>query len=403
MPKLIEMVYFVKRNDKLQEYKDYYQKLERLCYFLDHLNPDLEKCRAILTAKKKGSSLLPLGEYLAHNHHFDFEGFLKLHFVKDDAVSNQKVLETLKNSLGRFKACLDKLKSYESFQGRIKFGQFEKLFNFENYIYEDKQFKYSTISSYNKRLIPEFVASAFAHMIYHEDVDEKIRRNMEQYFVAIMSNMDYQNFAHIAQLKNELKNDLPTKFNFCFAIGVAPLMFDDTEYVKLINERMIHAEQFVADTKDTFRSWSRTKFWKRSLNSPYSTHIKIPDNIFWGNDRFALDDRTSEKPYNLTIENLNKIYDAIKSENPKFEKYNLVIVTSTFHIIKTAIELEKLFYNKEEMAPTNVIFVGDEKFYTLAHNQHDCHDPNFPMYHKKKLKSLIYELFLHALDKNLIK
>jgi hypothetical protein len=307
----------------------------------------------------------------------------------------------LKNYVVSFKRIMDDLKNYESFQGRIKFGQFANLFNFEDYIYEDKQFQYSIISNYNKRIIPEFVSASFANMVYENFVGDEIRRNMEQYFIAIMSNMDYLNFAHIGQVKQELNEVLNKEKNLIYIIGAAPNTYSDEEYIEIVNERIDKANNLL---QDGIEFNSKNPFWKRDVEGQLSSKLK-PSILYFttgklsnlGGVKVGGDKKTSK----LTSENLEHIYEDIKSK--QLTSYNLFIVTSTFHILKTAIEIERYFYNNNNHKPDNIIFVGNETFFDLAHNKSNCQDIDKATYHKKKIKSFLYELFMHTLDKNATK
>jgi hypothetical protein len=119
-------------------------------------------------------------------------------------------------------------------------------------------------------------------------------------------------------------------------------------------------------------------------------------------DHFIIDDKNTLPPRNakLTLQNLEYIYSDIKTK--QLTSYNLIVISSTFHILKTAIEVEKYFYNQTDNKPDNIIFIGNEKFFELAHNSVNCNDKKQSLFHKKKLKSFLYELFMHALDKNAI-
>ena len=389
------MLYFIKRNHKLQEYKDYYKDLLSLCNSLDKLNPELEKGKKILLRKPQ-PTLPSVGEYLNQKHSFAIDDFNELDLTVRDSF------KSLKKYVSDFKLILDNLKKYESFQGRIKFGQFANIFNFEDYIYEDKQFQYSIISNYNKRIIPEFVSATFSNMVYENFVGDEIRRNMEQYLIAIMSNMDYQNFAHIGQLKQELSEVLNKENNLIYIIGAAPQTFTDEEYVELLNERITRADSLLNDGIE-FRS--KTKLWKRhKLDNSVSKKI-IDSTLYSTSDEESVlgkNKMNGEKPTSkLTSANLDYIYKDIISKEVK--NYNLFIVTSTFHVLKTAIEFERHFYNVENHKPDNIIFIGDEKFFDLAHNKVNCRNKDKATYHKKKIKSFLYELFMHTLDKNAVK
>lgn len=420
------MLYFVKRNHKLREYKLYYQSIQSLCVYLDKLSPELDKAKTLIYYKKENTEApTALGKYLEEkisNKDMNLADFKeqysaarqneeknKRNEIEQKTISfNAKDFSeinlfeinsyvVLKNYVKSFKWILEKLKNYESFQGRIKFDQFVELFNFEDYIYADKKFQYSIISNYNKRLIPEFISASFANLVYENLITEEIRRNMEQYFIAIMSNMDYHNFAHISQLKNELSSILSAENNIFYVLGATPQTFNDNEYKILINERKEKAVNIITDggvqTNYTTEIWVR-----KGLATTCTTNFSISS----GATTLANSINGSSRPTSkLTSENLNLIYEDIKQRN--LTNYNLFLVTSTFHVLKTAIEVEKHFYDNDSNKPDNVIFVGNEKFFDMAHNRLNCKDKAQATYHKKKLKSFLYELFLHALDRNAVK
>lgn len=418
------MLYFVKRNHKLKEYRSYFKKIQTLCLYLDKLSPEFDRAKPLIWGKKKETAL---GEYLEqkiNNSNISLKDFETEYSSARASKDKQKQNETeqkiitfssedfngidlekrnsfsvLKNFVRSFKGVLDELKNYESFQGRIKFRQFAELFNFEDYIYEDKQFQYSIISNYNKRLIPEFISASFAELVYENHVSEDIRRNMEQYFIAIMSNMDYHNYAHISQLKSELNSIIDDKTkNVFYVLGATPQTFSDIEYAELINERIERAEELI--TKDKIQTIIKTEIWiKEGIdNQTLKTSSYFTRS---SSERLAKKEEGKRPTTKLTLGNLDRIYTDIKLKN--LSNYNLFLVTSTFHILKTAIEVERHFYNDEANKPDNIIFVGNEKFFDLAHNKQNCTDKLKEIYHKKKLKSFLYELFLHSLDRNAVK
>lgn len=401
------MLYFVKRNDKLEEFASYFKRLEQACKLLDRLNPDLEKVNNLFKYLPENEQY-SLGDYLTK-----FQNFDQWADLLQTQNSSPEIGQILKKTLEKIQTVISGLKNYESFQGRIKFSQFEKLFNFENYIYDDKQFKYSIISNYNATIIPELISAAFALMVYENDVDEKVRRNMEQYFIAIMSNMDYQNFAHITQVKREFSSSVKDETNLFYILGTAPLIFDEDEYIDLLVERIATANKFIERLVGFPKEKSR--IWKHAVDQEYLVKMKLnKDSFFWSKDEEnqTLTGRSEDIDTNFTVENLDFIYeDVMKLKAEKgFEKYNLFIFTSTFQIIETALALEKHFYNNGDIMPSNITFVGDEKFFDLAHNKNipaaeneNQFNVSNPLYHQKKLKSFIYDLFKHSLDKNEVK
>lgn len=393
------MLYFIKQNHKLNEYRDHFKNLENLCSFLDKLNPELEKAKILLKKKSNSRNSICLGDYLEQQHSFQYSEFKNIDLTIRNSFS------ALKSHVVHFKKILDTLKNYESFQGRIKFDQFADLFNFEDFIYEDKQFKYSIISTYNKRIIPEFVSAAFANLIYENHVSEEIRRCMEQYFIAIMSNMDYQNFSHISQLKSEMKNSIEKNDNIIYILGAVPQTFNSQEYVDVLNERIEKADELIKSGIVSVSS--KTKIWLKSKIEK-EFYKKINDSInfesSWEEAVLGKENNGKRPVTKLTVENLKYIFNDIhqRQQDGMSTNYNLFIITSTFHVLKTAIEVEKHFYNEMNNRPNNIVFVGNEKFFELAHSRSNCADPDRSIFHKKKLKSFLYELFLHTLDRNAV-
>lgn len=418
------MLYFIKRNHKLKEYNTYFWKVHALCIYLDKLSPELRIAKSLIWQENKATELGRFLEEKVVKGNISLADFSRDYslYRKMGDEQEQKELEkltitfnamefngldlggkdsfvVLRNFVRSFKVLLEELKTYESFQGRIKFGQFSELFNFEDYIYEDKQFQYSIISNYNKRLIPEFISSVFTELVYENHVSEEIRRNMEQYFLAIMSNMDYQNYAHISQLKNELKVVLDDEGkNIFYVLGAAPQIFNDKEYVDLLNER-IERVNFLFE--NGIKTKGQTNIWMREIGNKHRD-INSCSCIFIKNPGTLAKSVNGGRPITkLTSENLEFIFKDIV--NRDLTGYNLFLLTSTFHILKAAIEVERYFYNVESNKPNNIIFIGDEKFFDLAHNIENCQNEKEKNYHKKKLKSFLYELFLHSLDRNAIK
>ena len=383
-------MYFIKRNDKLKEYNDYYKLLELVCNFLDKLNPDYSKAKVIINSNDEKN--VAFKNYLIRKGALDIEVFNKIDLNK------RFDYDILKEVLLKFKSVLKDLKNYESFQGRIKFSQYSELFNFENYIYEDKQFMYSIVSNYNKKIIPDFISSSFADMIYEDYVSDEIRRNMEQYFIAIMSNMDYNNFAHSSQIKHELSDVLEKENNLLYIIGSASEMFKGQDYVTILNERINTVGKLKSDG---FEFNFTPKFWTRKLNIDETKNvINEPSDLYDSNIESVLGKNKNGDliAHKTTSENLNYIYEDIM--NKKVVNYNLFIVTSTFHILKTAIEIERHFYNSENNKPSNVIIIGNERFFELTNNKDKSNRKHTPLFYKKKIKSFLYEMFMFTLDKN---
>lgn len=289
------------------------------------------------------------------------------------------------------------LKEYESFKGRVDFSNFIELFNFEKNIYNDKQFKYSLISNNNKRLIPEFISAAFAKLIYDTYIDINIRTKLEQYLIAIMSNIDYHNYATIEQLKNQLELNNSTN-TFYHILGSCPTSFKEHKF-EILQERINTASKFYTEIPH-LTDKVKIKIHIRDSNerSLYNELKKnIPHNLI------DPETRDKEPTSKLTKNEISFIFNQIK-DSPKGNNYNLVLFASTYHITKVAQEIEKYFYEKTEVNyPKNVYIIGTEKFFDLITNEKILKKLDKPfneLFVLKKMQSFLFEIFMHSLDLN---
>lgn len=298
------------------------------------------------------------------------------------------------------------LKEYESFKGRVDFTDFVELFNFEDKIYKDKQFKYSLISNNNKRLIPEFISAACSKLIYDGLIDIEIRTKLEQYFIAILSNLDYRNYATFEQLKDEL-NSNNAKNNFYYILGSCPLSFKDHKF-PILKERIDVSTKFfeiIYDSNPPARAEMTIYLREEKEKTDYDKQIKPFINIKFLKIKTNEDNNIPKSK--LTKEELSLIFKEIK-DNPRIkdnpsDNYNLVLFASTYHISKVAQEIEKYFYDKASVPyPKNIFIIGTEKFFDLITNRKitAIKKEADEMLVLKKMQSFLFEIFMHSLDRN---
>lgn len=302
---------------------------------------------------------------------------------------------------------------FEPFIGRLSYHSYLKIFNFEKNIYEDKQFKYSTISNFNKRIMPELMSGIMSNLIYNEAIDLEIRPAIENYMIAIMSNLDYINLADLEMVKN-YKIDNKCK-NLLYVMGTCPTIFSNMEREFTIYERLKTASLI----KDGFVNKSKLLvkkiilrhgeefLWKKFQKQ----HGEIIKNF--NNPTYTLSE--AEGAVKLTYKNLYEILQSSSGDLVGSENFNLIIVCSTSQILKLAIELEKLYYGENNFSkPSLILLVGTQNLYSLISNKnylkghlndkiqnHFSKNEDFMhIYNIKNLQSFLFELFLHALDKN---
>lgn len=306
---------------------------------------------------------------------------------------------------------------FEPFIGRINFKEYFKLFNFENNIYEDKQFKYSIISNFNKRIIPEFISGALASLIYREAIDLEIRSKLEHYMIGIMSNMDYINLANLPMILDYKINS--KNRNLLFVLGTAATTFNGTEYEQLMTERIKTAIFTRESLKDFIKIESNTiSLRDNNYNEQlWKTLKKNVGNLedFFNAPEFELKERDGLNK--LTKNNIEFIFKSTRKALKRYDNYNLFLICSTHQLLKLAIEIEKLLYEDNNyQKPNSIILIGSDRFYDLISNKSwlskgtilqslkfgknidliDC-------YHVKKLQCFLFEFFLHVLDKNKFK
>lgn len=372
------MLYFIKRNVKIQEYKIYHKSVNVLVSYFHKFQPREELVQSLTKEidNKPWCSEITIKEYLKIIHDIDF--------------SDQIDCEVLYTAL---KKVQDKIKSYEPYEGRIDFSLYRDIFNFENYIYKDKLFRYNTISNSNKRLIPDYISSVFAELIHNSNLSKEIRRNIEQYFFAIMSNMDYINIANDNEIIEELNSSAVN--NIYSVIGNIPTIFNNDEKIEFLVER---GNCFI-DLSEKITPHA---------NGPIS--VRIDSGIATGYVRFKKNCQLSLKQHEYeankqTSESLKDTFDALKENS---NDYNLIIISSSFHLLKCALEIERHFQRNVLKKPKNILLVGQNKIYDIikatpkdSSQGSDIRSNN--ICRKKEIKSLVYEIIMHNLDRNAIK
>lgn len=296
----------------------------------------------------------------------------------------------------------ENLKEYESFKGRVDFSSFIELFNFEKNIYNDKQFKYSLISNNNKRLIPEFISAALSKLIFDVNIDIDIRAKLEQYLIAIMSNIDYRNYATLEQLKNQL--DLNKSDNtFYHILGSCPKSFKSHKF-QILQERINTAIKFY-DEIPHLTEKVKIKIYINGKAEEDLYNQQLKNNI--NHHSIDIESKDNEPTSKLTKNEISFIFNQIK-DSPKGNNYNLILFASTYHITKVAQEIEKYFYEKTSVTyPKNVFIIGTEKFFDLITNKKilefkkkESDKPIDELFVLKKMQSFLFEIFMHSLDLN---
>jgi hypothetical protein len=348
------MIYFVKRNQKIREYKKLYDLISKV-----DVNESLH------SIYKRNSEFKPL---------------LEKYYTSEESILNSTRDEILSNS----KELLSDLKSFEPYQSRIRFDLFHKMFNFEKYLYFDKTFRYYNLSKFNKRIIPDYVSTVITQLIVNGFISKNIRRYVEQYIYAAMSDMDYINYSNTLDFV-----DIFDKNNLFVVIGSIPATFSVEEKHSILKERI-----------NTFDEVKKIVNFDEDYLS-----IFVDDDIVTGSFHQNSKIDMIKTSYDLNKRTGKDILINLRKRISKYTEYNLVVITSTFNLQKCAIEIEKNILREGIKKPMNVLIIGKESIYDQIKSNElpkVINNPKLSILEKKKLKSLLYELMLHSLDKNFI-
>lgn len=127
--------------------------------------------------------LKPIGsisKYPNSEAYKDFQSLLML-FQRDICDENIRTL-------------LDYLKNYRSYRGRIDFNQFNSVLKFPKEIYYQKKLLFNNILHQNIDMVVDYASAVLTHFIYYHIASKDIRKNLDQYFSAIMIDNDYHFF-----------------------------------------------------------------------------------------------------------------------------------------------------------------------------------------------------------------
>lgn len=289
------------------------------------------------------------------------------------------------------------LKYFQPYVGRIEFKDYFQLFNFNKNIYSDKIFKYGIIPNYNKRIIPEFASACISNLIYSGVIDLDVRMVIEQYIIAMMSNMDFVNIADLYQLKEfNYHEGIETKM---YVFGSCSSVFGNDDYLNVISERLKTANIVYPKINGLLKkvkTFLRNEEYYKSLNN------EVDQNFC--NFVFSLNENNNETVDKLTKKNVNKIFNDITWTRDTSEgEYNLVIICSSFQLISVAYEIEKYFHEStSKIKPSSLLLIGGENIFEVVVNQKWLDfDRNIKKeICLKKMQSLLYEVYFHSLNKS---
>jgi hypothetical protein len=422
------MIYFAKSNYLLDYHKQNFPVLEKALTILNQHNTLLSVKNSKEPVDRDQTNILEIVLKQIMDGMSETEKGRFRKFCDDFDVTvkdGEKPTEQLERHILR-------LKIFQSFEGKINFGPLLEVFNYEKEIYSDKMFRFSLLSSLDKKLIPEFMSAAFAHLYFHRCIHNNVRRPLEQYFISLMASMNYHNFSSGAQFRELVAHffkDVPAKL---YVLGAVPENFMKTdgknikerEYGNILCQRIdVALEIKKYTTKYNFLNIQPPNL---NLFVPKSLNQQLVNNFHKiCNDADFIHLSTSphlEDTESTTCENVRLVmedfYGVTDTMSPKWElksnKITLIMVTSTFHIYKTALEVERFFFRQNiasKHKPFNVVIIGEESVYELvSHIEDQINQPknkdntdlknSIGVIRKKKIKDFMFEIFEHALDKN---
>lgn len=321
----------------------------------------------------------------------DYANFIESLSKLYEAIPSEK-LKNLKEIIALSKD----LAHYESFRGRIDFSHYLSLFDFENYIYRDKKLSSNNFKQKNIEVVADFASSVLTKYIYDDFISKDIRKHIEGYFLAIMSNIDYKLYTHELFTSHE---HITTPYSVSLIMGSVPEHFRNISK-DIIDERVNFTKNIVQSNEIVFLS-GKTEDIKH-----YETEIDEPKIV---TTTFG----DSEKNQ-LTKKCIHAFFDQLKYHTEITKKMNsnsweLRIYTSSFNVIKCALELDQYIHNFEPTANSHISdcfaklvsvkIIPECRIFDLITNPPVGKDEI--KHRKQKLKAMLFELYSHALNKNL--
>ncbi|QEC78964.1 hypothetical protein [Mucilaginibacter ginsenosidivorax] len=423
------MIFFAKSNYLLEKHKEFYEIIRRAVAVLKENQVYIRRVNKELDSDVPyPSSPSDVLKVIENGLEDDVEKFNQ--FCKDMRFE----FAEQGNPVQQLERYLLTLKLFQGFEGKINFEPLLNIFNYSKEVYDDKMSRFSLLPDFDKKFIPDFMASSFALLWFNRCIHNNIRRPLEQYLTSLMSNLNYQQFSSGAQLKDLVDRFFPDNKALIYVLGACPENFKskkarniaDDEYYQILVQRLNTANKVSTFCGNFMEIEPKQEGFfvhadhYRQINVVLQDHPN--ESVYLNSDK----DAAIAVERNITRDNIGKVmtnfYDELLQEEQKLESiaaYDLIIVTSTFHIFKTALEVERYFFRNNITAkqPKNVVIIGDESFYDLMSHCDDkinkkrsdrdkeeykepVPDDDLPLIRKKKVKNFMFEIFQHALDKN---
>lgn len=325
------------------------------------------------------------------------------------AESINKRLASVSDERSRCNQVLDEMRGYQSVGGKIRVDRYTDLLNVARHLHDDKKGPYRLVPGYNRRILPDILASALAIMLKDRRVTKDVRPLLEQHLMAIMNNYDYVACVHDQQLYEILNETECKRMTYYAVMGAAPPIFNKTEYCRLMIERVERANRFVNTHANQIRKRKKLPIhiWKNVNHVDLNRRLTQSDG--WELNR-SLEEAGSESPGATTkvtesalgkfLPELKATIEAEQERHSRPVPYNLVLFSSTFHIARLAVEVERWFFQNVAVRPHNTIIVGTQNFFWNLREASKTNAPENVPFALKKVKSCLFDLMMHATDKN---
>jgi hypothetical protein len=314
-----------------------------------------------------------------------------------------------KNIEHKDRAVLEPSKKFENYEGRQSFLKYFSIFNFQEKIYKDKKLFFKNIHNKDITLVPDLAAAICSQLFKSGLFSIKAINNGMEYIRDIIQNQNYEFISDETLLAKLVKHSTGKVNNLIYVAGC--------QNESMLKQRVKKAAQFAYSMTKVFDEKIPIVFSGRNPTIDNTSSFTIPNESslmdilftqfleeimaadgkeFDPDLKFSRMETIMENNSNTTRENIRRMFigDISQGVQRHFlsteRGNNIILVSSSFHLIRLVKELELYRYKNEiQYSLENIVLVGSEKLIPEINIEDDGY-----------IKLMFFEIFDHILTHN---
>ncbi len=314
-----------------------------------------------------------------------------------------------KNIDHKDRAILEPSKKSENYEGRQSFLKHFNIFNFQEKIYKDKKLFFKNIHNKDVTMVPDLAAAICSQLFKSGLFNLKAINNGMEYIRDIIQNHNYEFILDETLLAKLVKHSNKNVHNLIYVAGC--------QSESMLKQRVKKAAHFAYSMTKVFDDKISIVFSGRNPTTDNTSPVTIPNESslmdilftqyledimaaegkeFDPNLKFSKMETIMENNSNTTKENIRRMFigDTNQGKPRHFlsteQPNNIILVSSSFHLIRLVKELEQFRYKSEiNYNLENIVLVGSEKL-----------EPQINIEDDGYIKLMFFEIFDHILTHN---